>query len=154
MIHLASNYPSTSLELRNFVDSGDWMQACQAPCDRKLMVEGMEARVTAPGMTTSNVFRIEPGSGRALIKVDGGSKNTQNWGVNGLIVGIPVSFVGMGLLGYGTVSDKPELQVGGGITLGVGAAILLASLPLLLAGGTDVHDARGRQIAGQAPSAF
>ncbi len=114
----------------------------------------MEARVTAPGMTTSNVFRIEPGGGRALIRVDGGSKSTQSWGLTGLIVGIPVSFVGMGLLGYGTISDHQELQVGGGVTLGIGAAVILAALPLLLAGGTDVHDGKGRQIAGEAPSAF
>jgi len=154
LVHIASDYPGTWLELRDFVESGEWVRTCQAPCDRKVRVEGSEARVSAEGMTTSNVFRIEPGRGRALIKVDGGSQSTKNWGVGGMIVGIPLSLVGMGLLGYGIVQEKDSLQIAGGITLGVGATIVLGSLPLLVLGGTDVHDGKGKQIAGSPSSAW
>ncbi|HVJ16343.1 MAG TPA: hypothetical protein VM686_12965, partial [Polyangiaceae bacterium] len=106
------------------------------------------------GMTTSNVFRIEPGRGRALLKIEGGSSSTQRWGVTGMMVGIPLSLLGMGLLGYGLVQEKDALQIGGGITLGVGATIVLGSLPLLVMGSTDVHDGKGKQIAGTPPRAF
>src|SRR5688572_2716520 len=36
VVHIASDYRCTWLELRDFVDSGDWLRVCQAPCDRKL----------------------------------------------------------------------------------------------------------------------
>jgi len=146
-VHLASSHARTRLELRDFVDSGEWIVACTAPCDKRLRVEGTEARVSAQGMTTSNVFRIDPGRGRALVKVDGGSASAQTWGIRGLIIGIPVSMVGMGLFGYGTVSERDELKIPGAITLGVGAAVLLTSLPLLLIGSTDIRDGKGKQIA-------
>ena len=148
VVHIASNYGGTWLELRDFVESGDWFRACQAPCDLKLRVEGSEARVSAEGMSTSNVFRIEPGRGRALIKVDGGSSSTQRWGITGLIVGIPLALLGGGLLGYGIVQEEDALKIGGGVTLGIGATMVLGSLPLLVIGGTDVHDGKGKQIAG------
>src|SRR5262245_41971545 len=132
VVHVASDYPGTWLELRDFVESGDWVHACQAPCDRKLAVEGSEARVSAEGMTTSNVFHIAPGRGRALIKVDGGSSSTQRWGVTSLLVGIPLALVGGGLLGYGIVQEDDALKIGGGVTLGIGATMVLGSLPLLV----------------------
>jgi hypothetical protein len=146
-VHVASDYPGTWLELKNFVEGGDWQRACEVPCDRKLTVLGIEARVTAPDMSTSNVFRIQPGPGRALVRVDGGSALTRRLGVLGLSIGIPVALTGMAGLSYGTVSDRDGLALAGGIVLGTGGALLLASLPLLLLGTTDVRDARGSQIA-------
>jgi hypothetical protein len=148
-VHLASNYPNTWLELKNFIEGGDWQRVCQVPCDRKLTVLGIEARVTADDMSTSNVFRIQPGPGRALVRVDGGSAATRQWGVLGLSIGIPVALTGMAGLSYGTVSDRDGLALAGGIVLGTGGALLLASLPLLLLGTTDVRDARGGQIASE-----
>jgi hypothetical protein len=102
-------------------------------------------------MTTSNVFRIEPGRGRALVKVDGGSESSRTLGLTALIAGIPVSMVGGGLLGYGAIDDNDALKISGGITLGIGAAMVLTALPLLVAGSTDVRDGRGRQIARDLP---
>jgi hypothetical protein len=148
LVHLASDYPGAWLELRDFVESGDWVRACQAPCDKKVRVEGSEARIAAEGMTTSNVFRIDAGRGRALIKVDGGASSAKTWGITGMSVGIPLSLLGMGLLSYGIVKERDALQIGGGITLGLGAVLVLGSVPLLVIGGTDVHDGKGKQIAG------
>jgi hypothetical protein len=148
-VHLASDYPDTWLELKNFVDGGDWERVCAVPCDRKLAVLGVEARVTAEGMSTSNVFRIQPGAGRALVRVDGGAATTRRLGVLGLSIGIPVALTGMAGLSYGTVSDRDGLALTGALVLGTGGALLLASLPLLLFGTTDVRDGRGSLIASQ-----
>jgi hypothetical protein len=146
-VHLASNYPNTWLELKNFVEGGEWQRVCAVPCDRKLSVLGIEARVTADDMSTSNVFRVQPGPGRALVRVDGGSAGTRRLGVLGLSIGIPVALTGMAGLGYGTVADRDGLAVAGGIVLGTGGVLLLASLPLLLLGTTDVRDGKGSLIA-------
>jgi hypothetical protein len=150
-IHLASNFENTTLELRSFVDADEWKPVCRMPCDRAIEVEGTEARVTAPRMTPSNVFRIEPGRGRALVKVDGGAESSRSLGLTALIAGIPVSMVGGALFGYGAIDENDGLKIGGGITLGLGAAMILTALPLLVSGGTDVRDGRGRQIARELP---
>lgn len=146
-VHLASDYPGTWLELKNFIEGGDWERVCAIPCDRKLTVLGIEARVTADDMSTSNVFRIQPGAGRALVRVDGGSAATRRLGVLGLALGIPVALTGMAGLGYGTMSDRDGLALTGGIVLGTGGVLVLASLPLLLLGTTDVRDGSGGVIA-------
>jgi hypothetical protein len=150
-VHLASDFKETTLELRTFADTDEWKAVCRMPCDRAIEVEGAEARVTAPRMTPSNVFRIEPGRGRALVKVDGGSESSRSLGLTALIAGIPVSMAGGALLGYGTIDDSDAMKISGGITLGLGAAMVLTALPLLVAGGTDVRDGRGRQIARELP---
>ena len=144
---MASDYPGTWLEMRNFVEGGDWQRICAVPCDRVLNVLGTQARVTADGMSTSNVFRLQPGPGRALVRVDGGSDSARRFGVLGLAIGIPVALTGAAGLSYGVVSDRDGMSLAGGITLGVGGALVLAALPLLLLGTTDVRDGAGGQIA-------
>jgi hypothetical protein len=150
-VHLVSNYKDATLELRSFEDANEWRAVCRAPCDLSLDVEGAEARVSAPNMTTSNVFRIDPGRGRAFVRVDGGSASTRSLGITALVAGIPLSLAGGALFGYGALDDSDALKIGGGITLGVGAVLVLTSLPLLVAGGTDVYDGRGKQIARDVP---
>jgi len=129
------------------VDDTDWQRACVAPCDRSLVVSGMLARASAPGMTTSNVFRIQPGAGPALVKVEGGSESARTLGVIGLAAGIPLALGGTALFSYGKVSDRDGLSVAGGIVLGTGALVLLASLPFLVRGSTSVRNGDGRLIA-------
>lgn len=146
-VHLASNYPGTWLELRDYIEGGDWKRVCPVPCDRKLTVLGIQARVTAQDMSTSNVFRIQPGPGRALVRVEGGSKSSRSLGIWGLTLGIPVALGGMAAFSYGTVSDRDGAALAGAIVLGTGGALVLASLPLLLFGTTDVRDGRGSLIA-------
>lgn len=146
-VHVFVDYPGGWLELRDYVDEGDWKRTCAAPCDRPLRVEGMEARVSAPGMTTSNVFRIGPGRGTARLRVSGGSAKARQVGMIGVIAGIPVTLVGMGLYGFGRFDDRPGVQTAGAVTLAVGAVTVLASLPFLAAGGTTVRDARGHTVA-------
>ena len=120
---------------------------CLAPCDIPVPVAGALARVTAPGMTSSNSFRIEPGSGTALVRADGGSAQARSLGITGLFVGIPTAIAGMALFGYGKLNDQDGARITGTVVLATGGVILVASLPLLLIGSTKVRDARGTVIA-------
>lgn len=146
-VHVFVDYPDAVLELRSYIDDTDWTEACRAPCDRTLRVEGMDARVRAPGMTASNVFRIDPGRGTANLKVEGGSLRSKTIGTVGFASGIPLGLVGMGLWSYGKLEDRASLQTAGIVTMGVAAALVLGSLPFLSAGGTRVRDGKGKVIA-------
>lgn len=146
-VHLHADYPDAVVELRSYVDDGEWSVACRAPCDRVLRVEGMDVRVAARGMTTSNPFRVDPGRGTANLKVVGGSARSKAIGTAGFAGGIPVALLGMGLWGYGRVEDQAALRTAGLVTLAVGAVLVLGSLPFLSAGGTRVRDAKGKTIA-------
>lgn len=157
LVHLGVDYRGAWLELRSAVDEGEWRRACAAPCDQRLLVEGMEARVSAPGMATSNTFRIEPGRGTARFKVSGGGATARRWGVIGLVAGGALSLGGFAMYGGGRIGDAQGLETAGLVTLGLGAASVLVSLPLLLSGTTTVRDARGNMIARPRryePSAF
>ncbi len=146
-MHVHVDYPGAWLETRDYVDEGPWRRACTAPCDRLLVVQGMDARVQAPGMTTSNAFRIDPGSGQAQLRVSGGSAGSRSIGIIGMSAGVPVTLAGMGLYGYGRYKDQAGFRTAGIITLAVGAATVLGSLVFLARGGTKVRDAKGKVIA-------
>lgn len=154
LVHLGSSYEGAWLELKSSVDESGWQRACPLPCDRSLVVEGFLARVSAPDMTTSNVFRIQPGVGTARIRVDGGSAKARSFGLLGLFVGIPTAVAGMTLYSYGRFAERDGMQLGGAVVLGTGAVTLLAALPLLLAGSTTVRDGRGSVIAEQPSAGF
>jgi hypothetical protein len=151
LVELHVDRPGAWLETRSMMDESGWKRACDAPCGQRVLVDGMQARVQAPGMSTSNVFRIEPGTGTARIKVDSGSSAARTAGVIGLSVGLPVAMAGLAGYGYGRVSDNATLQTAGVVVLAVGAVAALGSLPLLTMGSTTVRDADGHMIA-QAPS--
>jgi hypothetical protein len=143
---LRADYSGSYLELRA-PDGDSWQRACDAPCDQLLLVDGRDARIGADGMTTSNVFRVEPGAGTARLRVNGGSATTRQIGLIGLIGGIPVSLVGMGLFGYGSVRDDDGVRTAGIATLAVGAVAVVAALPLLMIGTTSVRDGKGKLVA-------
>jgi len=147
LVHVASNRPAAWLEAKSTLEDGDWQRLCAAPCDREIVVQGALLRVTAPGMTPSNGFRIEPGPGTALVKVEAGSASSRRYGILALGAGIPISLAGMGLYGYGRYVDQQGTQTAGAIVLGVGALAVLVSLPLLVSGATDVRDGKGGLIA-------
>lgn len=153
-VHLFVDHPGAWLELRNYVDEGAWRRVCFAPCNRVLAVDGMDARVRAPGMTTSNVFRITAGRGTARLKVAGGSAEARTLGVVGLAAGIPVSLTGIGLYGYGVFKERSGFKAAGMTTLVIGAVSVIAALPLLIVGSTRVHDSRGKAIASEPPLTF
>jgi hypothetical protein len=150
-IRVASDRPGTYLEMREF-EGEPWRRVCDAPCDQRVNVEGMQVRARAPGMTTSNMFRIEPGTGVARLRVSGGSADTRSLGLTGLIIGIPVSLGGMVVFGYGNLKEESAFVTAGIITLAVGAVLTLGSLPFLYAGGTTVRDSRGKLIASRDPA--
>jgi hypothetical protein len=112
-----------------------------------LVVNGMLARAVAPDMTPSNAFRIDPGPGTALIKVEGGSSRARSLGIVGLAVGIPTALAGMTLFSYGKASDKDGLATAGAIVLGTGTVVLLVALPFLFSGKTGVKNGNGSRIA-------
>jgi len=146
-VAIRADYAGAALELRRFGGFEAWSRACAAPCDRRLAVSGMEARVVAPGMTPSKPFRLEPGSGTALLTVNGGSERRARAGKIALYAGVPLGFAGMATLGYGAYDDRRPLVVGGGIALGLGAALVLVALPLIVSGSTEVKNGDGDWIA-------
>jgi len=152
IVHVAVTHRDAWLETRSLVDAGAFERTCRAPCDLKLFVEGREARVVAPGMTTSNVFRFDAGNGIAGVRVDGGSASARRAGIITLGVGIPVALTGMALFALGRVKDKPGLEAGGIAGLALGGLSVVVSLPLLLKGTTHVKDAKGSLIAFSKPS--
>jgi hypothetical protein len=146
-VHLFVTYPNAQLELQSTVDDTGWRAACMAPCDREVDVDATEARVSAPGMTTSNTFQIEPGRGTARFKVNGGSASHRQIGIITLAAGIPIALTGMGLYGYGVLEDKKGFRTAGTVTLAIGAATVIAALPFLGSGSTRVYDAKGKNVA-------
>lgn len=150
-MHIAVSYRDAWLETRSYVDGGEFVRTCPAPCDVKLEVEGREARVVAPGMTTSNIFRFDAGSGTAGVRVDGGSATARRAGIIALAVGIPVALAGMALYAQGRVKDRTGLQIGGVAGLAAGGLSVAISLPLLIFGSTHVKDAKGSFIALSGP---
>jgi len=151
LVHVGVSHQDAWLEMRSFVDGGEFLRVCRAPCDRTLMVEGREARVTAPGMTTSNVFRFDAGDGVAGVRVDGGSATARRAGIITLAIGIPLALAGMGLFAQGKVKDNTGLTVAGIAGLAAGGVSIGVSLPLLLIGTTHVKNAKGSLIAFSEP---
>jgi hypothetical protein len=146
-VHLAVNYRDAWLETRSYVDDGEFTRTCRAPCDIKLDVVGLEARVAAPGMTTSNSFRFDAGAGSAGVRVDGGSATARTVGVITLAAGIPVALAGMALFALGNQDDKSGTKAAGIAGLALGGVSIGVSLPLLLVGTTRVRNASGSRIA-------
>ncbi len=146
-VHVVVDYAAAVIETKSSVDRTGWSYACSAPCDRPLQVEDQRLRVRAPGMTSSNEFRIEPGSGTARLRVSGGSATARTAGVIALAGGVPLALGGTALIGLGTVDEKDGVRTAGIVTLAVGAAAIVAALPLLLVGSTRVYDGRGAAIA-------
>jgi hypothetical protein len=147
LVHVGVSHKDAWLEMRSYVDGGEFLRMCRAPCDLRLQVEGREARVSAPGMTTSNVFRFEAGDGTAGVRVNGGSASARRAGIITLAIGIPLALAGMGLFAQGRVHDNTGLTAAGVAGLSAGGLSIVVSLPLLLIGTTHVKDAKGSQIA-------
>ena len=147
VVHVAVSHRDAWLEMRSYVDGGEFLRICRAPCDLKLLVEGREARVTAPKMTTSNVFRFDAGDGTAGVRVEGGSASARRAGIITLAIGIPLALAGMGLFAQGKVKDNTGLTVAGIGGLAAGGVSIGISLPLLLIGTTHVKNAKGSLIA-------
>lgn len=156
VVHIAVDYQGAWLEGRSRVDLGAWQRLCLAPCDRSVRVEGLELRVTAPDMTASNPFAIDPGVGTARLRVAGGSRYARSLGIVGLAGGLSVTFAGMALFGLGSLEDRTGERTAGIVGLALGGAAVALALPLLFSGSTTVRDGRGRTIARRyfAPLAF
>ncbi|HET9958130.1 MAG TPA: hypothetical protein VFQ61_26725 [Polyangiaceae bacterium] len=150
-LRMQVNYAGSWLEARSFDEnwagSSGFRRLCFAPCRDVRVSAEQEIRVLAPGMTPSPVFRLQPGSGAALLTVRGGSQWLRTLGRVGLVVGLPVAGLGMAGLGYGAFEDQAGLRNAGAVTLGVGGVLILAALPLLVLGSTSVLNDRGERVA-------
>lgn len=146
-MHFGANYPSAVMESRSVVDFEEWKPRCIAPCKQYLDTAGQEVRVTAPGMTASNPFRLESGRGRIYFRVNGGSDTVKTIGIASMAGGIPVMLGGMAMFGIGKIDDKDGLSTAGIVTLAVGAAAVLVSIPMLLSGTTRVYNSKSDRIA-------
>lgn len=146
-VELRVNYPDAWLELRSVTYGGPWQRACLAPCGNTLEVDGTEARVRAPGMTTTSVFRLQPGVGTARLRVDGGSSDWRDRGVWLLALGTPVALAGGVMFGFGTYDDKSGLRTAGLATMITAGVAVIASLPMLMSGSTSVRNFDGKVIA-------
>jgi hypothetical protein len=146
-VHFGTNYANAVLESRSVVELEQWQARCTAPCKQYLDAAGQEVRVTAPGMTPTNPFRLESGRGRVHFRVNGGSDTVKTIGIAGLAGGIPVMLGGMAMFGIGKVDDKDALSTVGVVTLAVGAAAVLISIPMLLTGTTRVYNSKSDRIA-------
>jgi hypothetical protein len=98
-------------------------------------------------MTPSNPFVIDPGGGTARLRVAGGSNTARELGIIGLAGGLPVTFAGMTLFGFGSLEGEQGVRTAGIVTLAVGATAIVAALPLLLVGSTTVKNEKGANIA-------
>ena len=147
IVHVVVDYADAWLETRSYVDGGSFQRACRAPCDLKLQVQGLEARVVADDMTTSNHFRFDSGTGMAGVRVEGGSATARRWGIVTLAGGIPLALAGMALFAQGRVKGSSGLEIAGIAGLAVGGVSVGISLPLLFKGTTHVKDAKGALIA-------
>ena len=152
VVHLAADYPGAVLELRSFVDSGAWQVACAVPCDRALVTLGIEARVSAPGMSTFERLSHRSGSGRRARQgerrfCDGALRSASL----GLAVGIPLGLAGTAMYSYGSYSDDDGLAIAGGVVLGTGAVMILAAIPLLALGNDERARRQRRQVDRDAP---
>jgi hypothetical protein len=153
-VHLAVDYDGAWLEGRSRIDEERWRRLCAAPCDRALGVDDLDMRVVAPRMTPSNAFTVEPGTGAARLRVSGGSARAREFGLIGLAGGLPVTFAGVTLLGVGSIRSDGTERTAGIVALSIGAAAVLAALPLLVLGSTTVKNAEGRHVAGHAARLF
>lgn len=109
--------------------------------------------MTAPGMTPSRAFRVSPGDGSSHLLVNGGSATARLWGRTSFAVGVPLALLGMSGFAWGSFDDQPGLKTAGAVSLGVGAALVLVALPLLVKGATNVKNEKGEAIAGAGDSA-
>jgi hypothetical protein len=146
-VHFGANYANAVLEGRSVIEFDEWHPLCPAPCKQYLEAADLEVRVSAPGMTTSNPFRLESGRGRVHFRVSGGSDTVKTLGIWGLTGGIPVMLGGMAMFGYGGFSDKDTLRDVGLVTLSVGAVAVIASIPMILSGTTRVYNGKSDRIA-------
>lgn len=153
VVHVAVSYRDAWLETRSLIDGGEFVRTCAAPCDLRLLVEGREARVSAPGMTTSNTFRFDAGAGTAGVRVNGGSATLRRTGIVALAAGIPIALGGMAMYAQGRLHDRRGLKIAGIAGLALGGVGISVSLPLLILGTTHVRDAKGSLIAFGAPDA-
>lgn len=135
------------LELRPTLGGEGWTRACALPCSTTLVVEGREARVTGAGVTPSNPFFIEPGRGIARLEARPGSAHARRYGMVALATGIPLVLAGFTGHAFGQLEESPTLRDGGVAVAALGAAAVVAALPLLAAGATRVRDDRGRRVA-------
>ncbi len=119
--------------------------ACASPCDR--VVDGSRGQrfiVQGDGVPPSETFVLNDRNEDTTVKVDAGSPGLLiggNW-LTGVGAAAAVTGAVMLPIAYAlddSSSTMSSIKVAGGVTLGVGLAMLAAGIPMIIAGDTDVE---------------
>jgi hypothetical protein len=119
--------------------------ACSSPCEQ--VVDGSRGQrfiVQGDGVTPSDTFVLSDRTRDTTIHVDPGSSGLRTGGAWLTVTGVTLAVAGAIFLPIGFALDSPTTDLGwakttGGVTLGLGAAMMGAGIPMLVAGGTDVE---------------
>lgn len=124
--------------------SESWRQVCVVPCGVRVSPH-LSYRIEGP-FPTSSLFVLPQGTDSVRLQVKAGSRAGAILG-GGLMGGIGLgSLLGAGLF-LAFAHDTKEQLIAGGVWMGVGVAIGLIGIPILLASRTEVHASGGQRIA-------
>ncbi|NUO54560.1 MAG: hypothetical protein HOV80_37435 [Polyangiaceae bacterium] len=119
--------------------------ACASPCDK--VVDGSRGQrfiVQGEGVPPSETFVLNDRNEDMTLKVDAGSPGLLiggNW-LTGVGAAAAVTGAVMLPIAYAlddSSSTMSSFKVAGGVTLGVGLAMLAAGIPMIIAGDTDIE---------------
>jgi len=119
--------------------------ACASPCDK--VVDGSRGQrfiVQGEGVPPSETFVLNDRNEDMTLKVDAGSPGLLiggNWltgvGAAAAVTGAVILPIAYAL--DDSSSTMSSIKVAGGVTLGVGLAMLAAGIPMIIAGDTDIE---------------
>ncbi|MCS6900897.1 MAG: hypothetical protein RMJ98_15035 [Myxococcales bacterium] len=142
------------IQERPRLEKGPWGTLCLAPCDQTILVIDREFRAGGPNVHPSHTFVLEPGERPVRVEVNPGRADLHRWGTLAYLVGLPVTLVGgVGIgIDLGTnLKHNETIGTIGLVTVMLGGALLISSLPLLYAGQTRVVNDKGVQIGKRRP---
>jgi len=140
--------PTLRLEAKSKLDvTAGWQTQCNAPCGKLIEVEDRTFRIAGPGLRPSNAFHFNADGKTAKLVVSEGTQRAHGWGVGLLISGVVLGLSSGALYGAGRLEDSDPAVIAGLIGLGLGAAAVIGSVPLLARGRTTVREGSGKHVA-------
>lgn len=136
------------LESRSKLDLTEaWQTQCTAPCNKRIAVEDRTFRIAGTGLRASNPFQVSADGKTAKLIVSGGTEQAHSWGLGLLLSGTVVGLASGALYGVGRLQDSDPAVIAGLVGMGLGAASVIASVPLLAGGRTTVRNGAGKHVA-------
>ena len=151
-------------ELEEFAASGDWVSLCRTPCEG-WVTQGQALRVGGPKVQPSDPFQVPLGREQLRVDADAKARSKRIWGVVTAVGGGGLFLVGSSFLTVGaasnatvqdsngmtrplTDSERRNFRTAGGVMMGLGAAVGITGLVLLLNSQTEVQVAK-RSVPGR-----